>query len=93
MNHYRINNSRSNILIKFVSTEHNFKLKDWDINCIKQVKLIYYKLLKCIQHLKQKSLDNIPSANESSSQFQSLQGAYSSHHAATTPQPLFLIKQ
>ena len=49
IDNYENNNSQSKILMKFVSgKKYNTKLSDWDINCIKEVKIEYNKLSKVI---------------------------------------------
>lgn len=61
---YKDHGSRSKILIKLVlATKYDTELKDWDMNCIKNVAKTYSKIFKSIifwlQHLQNKELEKI----------------------------------
>ena len=60
IDHYGNNGSRSEILMKLVSTEYDDDLKDWDMNRIKQVEKTYSKVSRGIQYRKQELLGDIP---------------------------------
>ena len=77
------NGSRSEILMKLVSTEYDADLKDWDMNRIKQVENTYGKVSRGIQHRKQELLGDIPGPSALPSQPAPGQGAYPSQDAPT----------
>ena len=85
IDHYGNNGSRSEILMKLVSTEYDDDLKDWDMNRIKQVEKTYSKISRGIQYRKQELLDDIPGPSALSSQPAPSQVAYPSQDAPTAP--------
>lgn len=54
------NGTRSEILLKLVSTKHDTELKDWDINRIQEVEESYDNISRGIGRRKRKLLGNIP---------------------------------